>query len=299
MADINTKIGERIKNIRLQKMMTQKELCGTVITRNMLSCIENGSANPSVKTLEYIAERLNVPAGLLISGEEGGFELKKLAKIDAIRRAFNDGAYSICADLCCELEDSDDEINMILSKTYLMMAREAFDSGKLRSMCGYLDDAVSYSEKTVYKDEAVLSVASCYFRFIRKISATLTSEFVSEGRTWESDITAIGDEFCRYSFMLDRTEQSGGEYDFVPSLTLFSDKSYEKHIMAVDLMSKERYAEALTLFKELIYGTSFFGLPILYIILRQAETCARYTDDYKSAYEFSNSCISVLDNLLK
>ena len=28
-------IGEKIKNLRLQKMMTQKELCGNKITRNM------------------------------------------------------------------------------------------------------------------------------------------------------------------------------------------------------------------------------------------------------------------------
>ena len=54
-------IGEKIRELRVAKLMTQAELAGTHITRNMLSCIENGSANPSLSTILYIAGRLNVP----------------------------------------------------------------------------------------------------------------------------------------------------------------------------------------------------------------------------------------------
>lgn len=45
-------LGKRIKEARLAKKMTQSELVGTFITRNMLSRIESGNACPSVKTLE-------------------------------------------------------------------------------------------------------------------------------------------------------------------------------------------------------------------------------------------------------
>ena len=37
-------IGEKIKNVRTAKMLTQKDLAGDAITRNMLSKIENGVA---------------------------------------------------------------------------------------------------------------------------------------------------------------------------------------------------------------------------------------------------------------
>ena len=37
-------IGEKIKRLRSAKLMTQAELAGDHITRNMLSCIENGVA---------------------------------------------------------------------------------------------------------------------------------------------------------------------------------------------------------------------------------------------------------------
>ncbi|NCU26626.1 XRE family transcriptional regulator, partial [Candidatus Nomurabacteria bacterium] len=50
-------IGERIKELRLSRKMTQQEVVGDHITRNMLSKIENNSATPSVRTLEYIAAK--------------------------------------------------------------------------------------------------------------------------------------------------------------------------------------------------------------------------------------------------
>ena len=65
-------IGEKIKQLRQAKLMTQAELAGNHITRNMLSSIEHGTALPSLPTAIYIAERLNVPVGYLLAdkGEE-------------------------------------------------------------------------------------------------------------------------------------------------------------------------------------------------------------------------------------
>ena len=50
--------------------MTQSELAGDAITRNMLSLIESGTASPSVKTLQYLAERLGVPYEHLLAPKE-------------------------------------------------------------------------------------------------------------------------------------------------------------------------------------------------------------------------------------
>lgn len=48
-------LGKRIREARLSKKMTQSEVVGTFITRNMLSQIESGTATPSFKTLEYLS----------------------------------------------------------------------------------------------------------------------------------------------------------------------------------------------------------------------------------------------------
>ena len=54
-------LGKRIKEARLAKKMTQAEVVGSFITRNMLSQIESGTATPSVKTLEYLSNVLELP----------------------------------------------------------------------------------------------------------------------------------------------------------------------------------------------------------------------------------------------
>ena len=55
------KLGARIKQARLEAGLSQRELCGERITRNMLSQIEHGTASPSMQTLRYLAERLEKP----------------------------------------------------------------------------------------------------------------------------------------------------------------------------------------------------------------------------------------------
>ncbi len=62
-------LGQRIREARLDKRLTQQELVGEYITRNMLSKIENDSATPSVRTLEYLAERLGLSPGEFLSGD--------------------------------------------------------------------------------------------------------------------------------------------------------------------------------------------------------------------------------------
>lgn len=59
-------LGQRIKEARLAKKMTQNEVVGTFITRNMLSQIESGSAVPSMKTLTYLAGVLGLPPAALL-----------------------------------------------------------------------------------------------------------------------------------------------------------------------------------------------------------------------------------------
>lgn len=51
-------LGEKLRQARLEAGLSQRQLCGEEITRNMLSLIENGSAKPSMKTLQYLAGRL-------------------------------------------------------------------------------------------------------------------------------------------------------------------------------------------------------------------------------------------------
>lgn len=59
-------LGGKIKQARLESGMSQRQLCGGYMTRNMLSQIENGSARPSMKTLEYLARTLGKPVSYFL-----------------------------------------------------------------------------------------------------------------------------------------------------------------------------------------------------------------------------------------
>ena len=45
-------LGEKIRQVRLERGLTQEQLAGDRITRNQLSQIENDLAQPSMRTLE-------------------------------------------------------------------------------------------------------------------------------------------------------------------------------------------------------------------------------------------------------
>ncbi|MBT2571716.1 helix-turn-helix transcriptional regulator [Planococcus sp. ISL-110] len=59
-------LGERIRDLRKQKNLTLQSLAGSQLTKGMLSLIENNKANPSMESLAYIAERLEVDRNELL-----------------------------------------------------------------------------------------------------------------------------------------------------------------------------------------------------------------------------------------
>lgn len=62
-------LGEKIRQARLDARLSQRQLCGDVITRNMLSQIESGKAKPSMATLQYLAGQLGRPVGYFLDEE--------------------------------------------------------------------------------------------------------------------------------------------------------------------------------------------------------------------------------------
>ena len=95
-------LGEKIKAARLERHMTQKDVVGDYITRNMLSKIENGSATPSVKTLEYLAGALGLPAGYFMT-DSNGDELTP-GSVASARNHFRNGEYEGCVQVLSGLD---------------------------------------------------------------------------------------------------------------------------------------------------------------------------------------------------
>lgn len=82
-------LGEKLRQVRTEAGMTQRQLCGEEITRNMLSQIENGTARPSMKTLQYLAGRLGKPVSFFL--EEEGAVSPNRKSMDRAREAYDSG----------------------------------------------------------------------------------------------------------------------------------------------------------------------------------------------------------------
>ncbi|MCL2030797.1 MAG: helix-turn-helix domain-containing protein [Oscillospiraceae bacterium] len=77
-------LGIRIREARLRKQMTQKDVVGDYMTRNMLSKIENGSATPSVKTLSYLSGALELPMSYFVDEDGEAFAPEQLTEISRL-----------------------------------------------------------------------------------------------------------------------------------------------------------------------------------------------------------------------
>jgi tetratricopeptide (TPR) repeat protein len=66
-------LGQRIRQIRIRRGLTQQDLAGEDYSKSYISAIEQGKTRPSLKALQRIAARLEVPAGTLLDPEARGF----------------------------------------------------------------------------------------------------------------------------------------------------------------------------------------------------------------------------------
>jgi transcriptional regulator with XRE-family HTH domain len=85
-------LGEKLRQARLEAGLSQRQLCGGEITRNMLSQIEHGSARPSMETLRYLAGQLGRPVSYFL--DEDALSSPNQAVMEQARNAFDAGLVS-------------------------------------------------------------------------------------------------------------------------------------------------------------------------------------------------------------
>lgn len=174
-----TQLGKRIKEARLRKKMTQSEVVGDFITRNMLSQIESGTAFPSIKTLEYLSKVLEIPIYYLMpdggagenSEEKGSDSLLDtlLCGKTQYRAKQYESAIKIVTPLLNEISNSPDapiyppalydEAAAILSRAYLALAREQVKEQKIQQAVCNAKKASEYAAEGLYSSREVRTEA--------------------------------------------------------------------------------------------------------------------------------------------
>ena len=293
-------IGERIRELRISKLMTQADLAGDHITRNMLSCIENGSTNPSLSTIIYIAGRLGVPAGFLLAEQGDEMAYRKMSNLSNIKKAYTTGDVQSCRSLCLSgCPEPDDEISLLLANCDAEIAAEEFWSGRLRSSCRFFDEALSYAEKTIYSTDAIEAEIRVYFHFMERISHTLYSDLLDEGKVLSVKSNSMISRYLHALDSLDSGDVTVAEA-LINQLTQTGENSFfEAHLQSKLLIANKNYKQAYKALQQLLQDSSTPLNKIeLYTVLGDLEICCREDEDYKNAYRFASEKVELVEQLL-
>ena len=141
-------LGQRIKEARLERGLSQRQLCGDTITRNMLSLIENGSAKPSMDTLQILAARLEKPIGYFL--EENMQLSPNQALMLRARSAPPEEAMALLKDYKTPDPLFDPEYHLLTALTCMALAEQAMDENRTRLAESYLQQAAEAGDATPY-----------------------------------------------------------------------------------------------------------------------------------------------------
>lgn len=290
-------LGEKIKKARLEAKMTQAELAGNKITRNMLSQIENGKATPSVSTVNYISERLGLSGGYLLSESEDDSLYKKSLYIDQIKSAYKKGKFDKCYSLCREnYSDSDDELLMMLSESALRLGIQNYRDGRLDIAYDYFCEVIKSAEKCCYDTDDTVFRASVYFDLIRDTGYSGNSSFSAKKIISESD----GFQLLLYRNLAEMIDS--GKQGLAASLAgsgLLTDMLLSMHINAKLDMSKKDYGAALSQLKMILseFDLTEIDSVMLFKIYSDLEICCKELEEYQSAYVYSEEKNAILQKI--
>lgn len=276
-------LGNKIRALRKERSLTQSALCGDYITRNMLSQIENDLAVPSVSTLTYLADRLNVPVGYLLDEHEPIFTYRKMRSIDQIRSLYAAGNRKGCIDLCKQLGDFDDEIALLLADCYLQEAKEAAQARRLESARHLLDTCLLFTARTRYPHTAIDEEARGLQCFIEQL---LNAPEETDWQAILSDSDREKTELFAYLTLMRLIDTGKHELaaQLFDSLTL-QNQRYRKHIHARLAAAAYNFQRACTLLKELIEDDADDCPPFfLYKLCEDLENACKSISDYEGAY---------------
>ena len=145
-------LGQKIKAARLEQGLTQKEVVGSYITRNMLSKIENDNATPSVKSLTYLANILGVPVSEFLNNTtlSDGFIPDGL---DEARKLFRERDYLACLE---SLERNptafaSDEGCLLCAYACAAAMRSAYEQGDVAAAQELAKNGLQHNRQSMYR----------------------------------------------------------------------------------------------------------------------------------------------------
>ena len=254
-------LGQRIKQARLEAGLSQRQLCGDRMTRNMLSLIENGSARPSMDTLQYLAGQLGKPISFFL--EEQAITSPNQSAMAAARDCWQEGDAAGVLHALSAYRAPDDtfhqEYSLLSFLAYLQLAQQAISQDRLPYAYQLLEQASQFS--------------SCYITPAQQLQYRLL--LAKTGQSAELDLD---------DFLLTKAE-AALPIDPARCLDLLAACDHPavprwQLLCGLAHCAQNNFAEALPCLTAAELNFPAQCIPAL-------EVCHRELGDYKKAYEYA------------
>src|SRR2546430_3077673 len=126
-------IGRRLRRLRLERRLSQRELSSPGVSYAYISRIEAGTRQPSVKALRMLARKLNVSVEYLETGREVGDDAERELRLTEAELALrleqdHEGAETVLRSLLDEAIQAGDRLSAMRARAALGFA--AFRTGR-------------------------------------------------------------------------------------------------------------------------------------------------------------------------
>ncbi len=302
------KLGANIKAARLSLGLTQGELTGEDLTRNMLSRIENGAALPSLPTLCTIAEKLGIPPGALL-GDLGGYIAARMGKDFRVLLAKN--KYSEIIDRWnahiskYPQIEPDAELTEILITAMTEHSIELYRTGRLTAATELLNRVDNMPDPKGYDVvHSRTKALTCRMLIEGAMGKKCDDEglvrlrglvFTDNGQA----IYVLGRELLSDAVRKANSEpdENAAEYRriMIPLLECLPHGLIRDHIEAKLEMADAEYLNAKSILLTLIRD----GLTpsVLYDLYTDLEHCCKCCGDFENAYKYSVEKLSILQRM--
>ena len=275
------KLGEKIRAMRKERGLTQARLAGDRITPNMLCEIERGKAAPSLDTLLYLADALDVPASYLLDDGEDPTGFYQRRALPEIKRLFLAGRYGECFRLCESLPgEPTDELALLAAHAAFGEGKRAFHSGNLETALVYFGETLALVDKTYFPTDSLRASASLYAALCSNVGAPRRDFNEKAYRS----LAAAATESELYAYMTDNAEYP------------YENDMYAAHQRAHRLLRDRRRDEALVILKALEDRKSepTVSAYFLFRLYTDMEICYREDRDFEKAYKYATKRMNLL-----
>ena len=293
-------LGKKIRQLRIERKITQQELVGDFITRNMLSQIENDAATPSIKTLQYIADNLEVPLSFLMQGENdrefaGNFEYGNTETINSnAKKIFFDGDYKEYIQIIESsphiITSENKDAALFLGFAYLAVTTESFSNGEIDKCLEYCEKTKKICENNFNNIRDFNNIAVKQIRYQADLYKVLCQPIILDlSNISESSANQENQEqYEDYTFLKNTVESNGlCRYDIISAYKYM--KNCEPKKSLIYLKEAEQIMENL----RSTNSANSTNHPYREDLYKLFESCYVTLEDYKNAHLYSSKLLSL------